>query len=610
MMLRQWLALAGHCLLVAASAHGWDFSVSTSGNTIKVYVTGMDNRNGAQTCAGASVDLPSGGANCGVPGSSFATIDRHCNRIGPHTVFVDVSDASTNGYETRTAAVTVTDPPPLACGQFGFSTRSTIVLTHKYGPEEYPGGQTRDAQVDVLFRWINVDPGTPMYVKVFDAEDRSSYRTNAPAGEDNLDSAAGTLATSPSDTGAKELTFQVGSDPISTIYLNTTGFAAGDNYTIKASLDSNLLSDPSFVCNSANACREWWPVETWKRVYLEKKQMFRSGVFVAAPASAGSLEVLVQAPTGLRWNHVALRPGDAIRLLHAPRLDGLDFDPAFHFEDAVIEAVDRVPGARNQRLLTLAAPLTYSYSNDPSYPQALEHGVTDGVGNVAAGTYGRNEQYLHTSFAPAFVQFWTTPQAVQEIPYVPVVRMPAHLANKWFENTPVSLTTWARPGHSNVKHVLAGSGVLDPTTHQLRVSPYTFGETGLDVTNPPPTDAYIPRPNYSWTWVGGIERAVGMSGNPYRGLDPWIFNGENLVHELAHAFNVNSVFYYGTDFGHCSRTMAGNASMNCKMRSSEDLLHVPAQSGDGIIGFHYLSEADSEYMTIRRAMEPLATPIR
>ena len=46
------------------------------------------------------------------------------------------------------------------------------------------------------------------------------------------------------------------------------------------------------------------------------------------------------------------------------------------------------------------------------------------------------------------------------------------------------------------------------------------------------------------------------------------------------------------------------------MRSSQDPLHVPAQSGDGILGFHYSSEDDSEYMTIRRATEPIAVPVR
>lgn len=610
MKLRPSLPLAAVYLLFAASAHAWDFSVSTVGNTIRVSVTGMDNRNGSQTCAGASVDLPNGGANCGVPGSRFAVIDLHCNRVGAHTVFVDVSDASTNGYESRQTAVTVAEPPALTCGKFGFETRSTTVLTRKYGPEDYPGGQTRDAETEVLFRWINVDPGTPVYVKVFDADDPSSYRTNAPEVDDNLDSAAGKLAKSASDAGAKELTFTADSDPVSTIYLKTTDFAAGDNYTLKASLDSRLHNDPNFQCTYQNACQEWWPVTAWKRVYLEKKQMFRSGVFIADQIQAGSNTVLVQVPTGLRWNHVAFRPGDSIRLLHAPRLDGLDFFPDFHSEDAVIDAVDRVPGVRNQRLLTLTTPLAHSYDADRSYPRALEQGVSDGVGNLAAGLYERNEQYLHTSFVPAFVQLWPVPQGVQEIPYLPVVRHPHHIANKWFENTSVNLATWARPGKSNVKHILTGSGIPENPTG-TSISPFTFGETGLEPAIPPPSTVdHIPQPNFSWTWVGAIERAVGMHGNPYRGVDAWRFSGENLVHELAHTFNVNSVVYYSSDFGHCSRVMAGDASRNCKMRSSQDPLHVSTDSGDGIIGFHYSSDTDSEYMTIRRATQPLATPHR
>ena len=106
MTTRHWLPLVGLCLLITGSVHAWDFSVSTSGNTITVQVTGMDNRNGSQTCAGASVDLPEGGANCGVPGPSHATINLPCNRLGAHTVFVDVADASTNGYETRTTPST------------------------------------------------------------------------------------------------------------------------------------------------------------------------------------------------------------------------------------------------------------------------------------------------------------------------------------------------------------------------------------------------------------------------------------------------------------------------------------------------------------------------
>ena len=487
--------------------------------------------------------------------------------------------------------------------------RTNRVLTHKYGPEDWPFGQQRDGQVELLFKPIRVLEGTTMYARVFDPKDGSTYRTTA-APDDNLDTAAGTLSFSPNDTGSKSVSFSAGTEPLTTIYLNTTQFAAGDNYVVKASADPALATDPDFVCNAASGCVATSPVTVWKRVYLEKKQMFRSGVLVAGPAFAGSNEVSIQVPTGLRWNHVALRAGDSIRLLHAPRLNGLDFFPDFHSEDAVIMAVDRVPGARNRRLLTLAAPLAHSYSDDQSYVRALEDGVSDGVGNLAAGTYGRNEQYLSGSFAPAYVEFWPVEQGVSEIPYLPVVREAHLIANKWFENSPVNTLTRARPGNSNVKHVLAGSGRAEGATG-TRLNPAVFGETGIEpAVAPPSTVNYIPQPNFSWTWVGAIERAVTLHGSDVRGVDPWIFNGENLAHELAHTFNVNSVFYYLDDFGHCSRTMVGNPALNCKMRGHEDPLYDARQAGDGIVGFHYSSDDDSEYMTIRRAWEPLATPAR
>lgn len=56
--------------------------------------------------------------------------------------------------------------------------------------------------------------------------------------------------------------------------------------------------------------------------------------------------------------------------------------------------------------------------------------------------------------------------------------------------------------------------------------------------------------------------------------------------------------------------MAGNPSLNCSMRSKDDPLFVKEQYADGIVGFHYSSDNDSEYMTIRTAMEPLDIPIR
>jgi hypothetical protein len=119
---------------------------------------------------------------------------------------VQVYDATTGGHhETRTTTVPVTDPPPPTCPAFSFGTKAWMVLTHKYGPEDYPAGQSRDAQAELMFKPTRVDSGTTMYLKVVDAKDPSTYRTAAPATNDNIDSGAGRLAASPSDTGATTL---------------------------------------------------------------------------------------------------------------------------------------------------------------------------------------------------------------------------------------------------------------------------------------------------------------------------------------------------------------------------------------------------------------------
>jgi hypothetical protein len=603
--------LVGLSLSITGSAYAWDYTVSYSGNTVIVNVSGMDNNKTQETCAGASMDDPSGGgAHCGIPGSSFDTVSVTCNRLGAHVLYVEVFDSTTGGtYEVRQTAVNISTPPPPSCPQYLFGAKGSTVLTHKYGPEDYPPGQERDAQLDLIFRPIQVDAGTAIYLRVVDAKDSSTYRTNAPATNDNLDSAGGTIAASPSDTGSRTFTFSAGSDPVTTLYLNTTGFGGGDNYKVQISANPSLASDPNFVCELATACQEAGPITVWKRVYLEKHEMYRSGVFVVGTAAAGSNQVLVQVPDRLSWSNVALRAGDSITLMHAPRLDGLDLVAAtFYEEDAVITAVDTV-GVRSRRLLTLAAPLAHMYIEDTSYPDAVTFGVDDGVGNNGAGLYQRNEAYLNNAFAPAFVQIYPVDsQATTEIPYLPVIRRPVHVANKWFENSTVNLATWGRPGHENVKHVLTGSGAPDTTTTKLVVSADEFGETGID-RSPPPNAGYLPDENFSWTYLGGIERAVGTHGQ-YRNLSAVTWGGENLVHELAHTFNVNSIFYFGTDYGHCTKAMAGTPSQNCRMHSSQDPAFVPGQVADGIVGFHYAAEDDSEYMTMRRALEPLATPVR
>jgi hypothetical protein len=592
----------------AGTALAWDYTVSVSGNTINVSISGMKDTSGSGCCAGAG-SAP-GGASCSIPcGNQTATLT--CNRQGANTIFVYAADDTTRSlpggpYEMRVATVNVADPPPPTCPAFSFFAVTHRAITHKYGTEPWVTGQSRDAQVELMFRPVRIEAGTQIYLRVTDPRDPSTYKPAATTpGPDNIDTGAGKLALSPSDSGATTLTFTAPTDGNQTIYLNTTGFAGGDNYVVQATPDPQLLGDPNFVCGPTTNCQASAPVTAWKRVYLEKKRMFRSGLFVAQLAPAGTNQVVVQIPEGKSWRHVRLNAGDPILLMHAKRLDGLDFS-GFYSEDSVVAAVDRVPGARNRRLLTLTAPLAHSYDRDETYAQSLTDGVSDGVGNVAAGLFGQYTGLLTSTFGDAFVEFRDLEQSVTEIPYVPVVRQPHRIANKWFEHTTVGAVTLARPGDSNVKHVLAGSGVADPNGGR-GISLFEYGETGLYVTAS--SLPQIPEPNYSWTWAQAIEEATGRGG-PLAGLDPVTVQSENAVHELAHGFNVNSVYYFGGDYGHCGSPMANDHALNCLMMAHDHPSFSIPQKGDGKVGFHYNSDSDSEYMTIRRQMEPFPTPMR
>lgn len=581
----------------AAPAFPQGLSVWVEGNTIR-YSTPA-----GYGCGGATLGPDfTGGASCSAA--------YNCDQLPPHTGFFSCNRPGTyvvtgcwydNVYCKEPlkptvcgqATVTVTEPAPPTCPLFELIAKSSRVLAHKYGPENWPAnsGQTQDAQLEMTFKPVRVDSGTPIYVKVFDPPDTSTYRPN-PQPDDNFDSAAGTVSLSPSSTGTKELTFTASDDPIK-IYLHTTDDEGGDNYVVKASADPDLFSNPNYACGAG--CKQTNTITVWKRVYLERKRMFRNGVMVAGLAQAGATQVLIEIPRDRRWSHVRLDPGDTIRLVHAPRYDGLDMSSGFHSEDALITDVDRVAGNRRRRLLTLSAPLTHSYTNDLSYPDALLDGVSDGAGNTAYGTFPRNEAYIG-EFNKAFVELFPAEQSNTEIPFLWFVRRPIWVANKWFENTPVS-ASGARRGKANVKHVLAGSGLI--SSGKLDIG--TLGQVDIPGPGTPP------EVNDCWTWVRAIE-----AGNQYTAkLDKWNVNGENVVHELAHTFSVNYQFYdapppLGAGKGHCAaKTMVANPALFCTMSRAN---YENSQNGDDVVGFHYSADDDSEYMKIRRNSEPVPLP--
>lgn len=538
-------------------------------------------------CGGASLGAVfNGGAACSQPPCDYApgrSSSFVCNRPGDYLVTgCWFNDSNNKICETKPA--TVVEPAPLTCPIFQLGSTTGFAVTRKFGSEPWPTGQVADGKIRISFKAVRVDPGTTIHFKVIDPPDAAEYRSN-PVANDNFDAAAGRIALSPDGDGSSSLSITVPESGLLDLYLTTSQFAAGDNYIVRASPDANLLSDPNFVCG--DACKETLPITALKRVYLEQKRMFRVGGLVRGEWAAGQSQVGVVMPSGM-----AFSPGNSVRLIHAPDLLGPVPECSFYSEDKVIAPNGVVKVSKDEYRLTFIEPLEHSYSHDLSVINAVERGLADGVGLPTAGYFERNSLYVPSAFNSAFVEFRDVPQIVTEVPYRPALGDIFDFANKWFENSPRNTPMGPRPGNPNVKHVLAGTGLS--TKGGLDYS--VLGRTVIE-------DVKTPSANASWTFAAAIEEAVKIRSTPVYRLDSLMVVGENVVHELAHTWGVNYDYHDPESFGHCTQVMALHPTKACNLSRSS----LP-EAGDGITGFHWLSDSDSEYMTIRRRTEPLPAP--
>src|SRR5215203_356416 len=123
----------------AGSALAWSYSVSVSGNTIHVTISGL--KDDSSCCGGASFS-PNGSASCSIPCGNPKTATITCNRQGANTIFVYAADETTRDlpggpYESRMTTVNVPDPPPPTCPAFNFFALTNRAITHKYGSEPW-----------------------------------------------------------------------------------------------------------------------------------------------------------------------------------------------------------------------------------------------------------------------------------------------------------------------------------------------------------------------------------------------------------------------------------------------------------------------------------------
>ncbi|HEX8618440.1 MAG TPA: hypothetical protein VF911_12700, partial [Thermoanaerobaculia bacterium] len=121
-----------------------------------------------------------------------------------------------------------------------------------------------------------------------------------------------------------------------TAELRTTTQYAGDNYRVEAGLNPDLLSQPEYQCK--DDCTRSGTITAWKRIYVEQDQMFRAGAFLTANAIPCLGE---NCPTSLTIAVDDARPlarAKTLRLMHAPRNDGLG-GYEFYSEDVAVIAV-------------------------------------------------------------------------------------------------------------------------------------------------------------------------------------------------------------------------------------------------------------------------------
>lgn len=578
MKIRLWLPLVGLCALMPGRAFAWDFNVTTSGNTILVNVSGMDNTKTPQntTCAGASADVPRLGGSCGIPGASFATISLTCNSVGSHVVFVNVYDSTTGGqYESRQTTVTVTDPPPSTCPQFDLVVRGTTVLTHKYADAigwgaTYPSGQTTDGEIGLYLRPRAAPAGSVIYLKVIDPAQTAAYGPQQP--DDNVDSSSGTI------NGAKTANVTLPQTGIVDLVLRTTLHAAGDNYRVQASADPSLATDPNFVCSPANGCQTTPVITVWKRLYLETNEMYRNSQLIAWRVLPGDRFVYV--------NNRGFGRNDRVRLIHAPSfLRTAPGDPVgFYDEDHVVRSVRR---NQNQNIpaafeIELENPAGVMGSYKTEAPIA---GVQLGDAIVNLGRndpfFHMDEQYVSAAFADAFVEVVKIGTNGVGMPFYDAMTNNAMIfaGAKWFS---LRETTAAV---SN-----AGLAVAGGTRAPLPQAPDALS---LGTTTGP----------YSYVWRQNIDDATSGPRSRYpltSGHNPQLTSGEVLVHELAHQWNVNPNYVDHE----CDKNSYTFPTKYCQMNSPEN----SAQYDDGQVKFHYVGsaprDADSEYMTIRKAGEP------
>lgn len=346
--MRKAIAIALAFITLAAVTVSAQLSVSVSGNNINYFAGGGQQSDDDYCVTAVYIDGQSVLANGNAPPcrntpTNSGTIS--CNTVGVHVIsaYARSPNADDPPRLLGEQTVTVASLPPLACqinNQIDFQiteftdgndrrvllTRPTPGLPNSPNPA-YPHYQellARDRAVLVAFRTIIggvQTSGVNVELKVIDAGDGAPYIAGGPGvvqpvpgahPPDNLGTTMATLRGSGITPNIPQGTYSTTSGAngyvAAELELHSTA-KAGDNWRIQATM---TLPD-----DSATVTKTSGPINAWKRMYVEKKQMFRRGLQLATDAPMGVPSVIVRdlpiSATGERFAR-----NDFVMLMHAP----------------------------------------------------------------------------------------------------------------------------------------------------------------------------------------------------------------------------------------------------------------------------------------------------
>ncbi|HSY49056.1 MAG TPA: hypothetical protein VLC46_09605 [Thermoanaerobaculia bacterium] len=419
-----------------------------------------------------------------------------------------------------------------------------------------------------------------VYLRLDDPPDTADYRGGDATTGDNDGPAAQLSA--PTTAGIASLQTDAGGKFATTMTI--TSQTAGDNYQFAGSANA------SFTC-PGGPCPKSGIFTLWKRIYVEEEHMFRQGSFLNGIANAGSNEIPVADGTPFQ----NLGAGATLELVHADS----GFGDGFYFDFVTFDSVSQNENGDWIVKIVPSSSTSRDYGAEPPHvAQPVNDIMRDAVGIIGMGTYEPNDEYVAPLFNSMYVDVEPARQTVTEVPFVTELGLSdrTYFASRWLQNG-TATSPYTKTSTPNSFHRIAITQL--PFVYQVG---RTGGvELGLTTVGSETNWSLIMAQRIEdVTTAVVLDRFGSRSGAEYAGLSTLTVSGEVTAHETVH-FWVN--IPTGIDHkGHCAAQSYANAQLNC-------LMHVPYAGpglGDGIVNLHYLANgADSEYMTVRRAADPV-----